>query len=90
VCEWASFVCEWASFVCEWVCFVCEWASSTGKDVSAVRDYGVATISRFLKLQVSFAKEPYKIDYILQKSPVILRSPLIVATRSHPTVLSDV
>jgi len=26
-----------------------------------------------LKLQVSFAKEPYKIDDILQKRPIILR-----------------
>jgi len=34
----------------------------------------------FLKLQVSFAKEPYKRDYILQKRPMILRSLLIVAT----------
>ena len=33
-----------------------------------------------LKLQVSFAKEPYKRDDILQKRPVILRSILIVAT----------
>jgi len=34
----------------------------------------------FLKLQVSFAKEPYKRDDILQKRPVILRSLLILAT----------
>jgi len=33
-----------------------------------------------LKLQVSFAKEPCKRDYILQKRPIILRSLLIVAT----------
>jgi hypothetical protein len=33
-----------------------------------------------LKLQVSFGKEPYKRDYILQKRPTILRSLLIVAT----------
>jgi len=33
-----------------------------------------------LKLQVSFAKEPYKRDNILQKRPIILRSLLIVAT----------
>jgi len=33
-----------------------------------------------LKLQVSFAKEPYKRDDILQKRPMILRSLLIVAT----------
>jgi len=34
-----------------------------------------------LKLCFSFAKEPYKRDYILQKRPVILRSLLIVGTR---------
>jgi len=33
-----------------------------------------------LKLWVSFAKEPYKRDIILQKRPIILRSLLIVAT----------
>jgi len=34
----------------------------------------------FFKLQVSFAKELYKRDDILQKRPVVLRSLLIVAT----------
>ena len=33
-----------------------------------------------IKLQVFFAKEPYKRDNILQKRPIILRSLLIVAT----------
>ena len=33
-----------------------------------------------LKLWVSFAKEPHKRDYILQKRPIILSSLLIVAT----------
>jgi len=33
-----------------------------------------------LKLLVSFAKELYNNDYILQKRPIILRSLLIVAT----------
>jgi len=33
-----------------------------------------------LKLQVIFAKEPYKRDYILQKRPIILRSLLPLAT----------
>jgi len=33
-----------------------------------------------LKLQVSFAKEPYKRDYTLQKRPTISRSLLIIAT----------
>jgi len=39
-----------------------------------------------LKLLVSFAKEPYKRDDILQKRPVILRSLLIVAT---PYLISE-
>ena len=34
----------------------------------------------FLKFLVSFAKEPYKKDDILQKRPIILRSLLPVAT----------
>ena len=42
--------------------------------------YGVASISRLLKITVSFAKEPYKIDYILQKRPIILKSLQIEAT----------
>ena len=33
-----------------------------------------------LKLHVSFAKETYKRDYILQKRPIILRSLQVVAT----------
>jgi len=33
-----------------------------------------------LKLQVSFAKDPYKRDYIMQKRPMNLRSLLIEAT----------
>jgi len=46
--------------------------------------YGVATISRLLKIKlnikVSFVKEAYKTDYILQKRPIILRSVHIAAT----------
>jgi len=33
-----------------------------------------------IKLYVSFAKEPYKRDYILQKRPIILSILLTVAT----------
>jgi len=33
-----------------------------------------------LKLQVSFAKEPYKRGDILQKRPILFRSLIIVAT----------
>ena len=42
--------------------------------------YGVGTMSRSLKLYVSFAKEPYERDDILQKRRIISRSLLIVAT----------
>ena len=48
---------------------------------TSVDSFGVATISRLLKMiEVSFAKEPYRRDDILQKRPIILRSLLIVAT----------
>jgi len=40
-----------------------------------------------LKLQVSFAKEPYKRDDILPKRLIISRSLLIVATPHHTTAL---
>ena len=39
--------------------------------------YGVATVSRSIKLQVSFAKEPYKRGNILQKRPINWKSLLI-------------
>jgi len=42
--------------------------------------YGVATISRLLKITGLFCKEPYKRDYILQKRPMLLRSLHIVTT----------
>jgi len=38
-----------------------------------------------LKLWVSFAKEPHKRDYVLQKRPIILRSLLIIATTAMST-----
>jgi len=44
-----------------------------------------------LKLQVSFAKEPYERDDILQKRPIIFRSLLISATpymRHLPSIMS--
>jgi len=40
---------------------------------------GWLVLAGFLKSYVSFAKEPYKRDDILQKRPMILRSLLIVA-----------
>ena len=40
----------------------------------------MVAISRLPKRFVSFAKELYTRDYILQKRPIILRSLLIVAT----------
>jgi len=51
-----------------------------------IRDYVLINLMGWLrwvgsfKLCVSFAKEPYKRDYILQKRPMILSSLLIVAT----------
>jgi len=42
-----------------------------------------------LKLQDSFAKEPYERDYILQKRPIILRSLLIIATPYESLALEE-
>jgi len=50
-----------------------------------MQTYGVGKISRLLKIWVSFAKEPYKRDYILQKRPMILRS--LLKTREFQTQL---
>ena len=73
-------VCVCVVFVCVCVC-VCVRACVYILDAFMyARWYGVATIRRLQKLLVSFAKEPYKTDYILQKRPIILRSLLIVAT----------
>ena len=43
-------------------------------------DMGWLQLVGSFELYVSFAQEPYKRDYILQKWPIILRSLLIVAT----------
>jgi len=43
-------------------------------------DMGWLRLVGSLKLQVSFAKEPYKRDHILQKRPIIFMILLIVAT----------
>jgi len=49
-------------------------------DVSHCSPVGRLRLVGSLKLQVSFAKEPYERDDILQKRPMLLRSLLIVAT----------
>jgi len=43
-----------------------------------------------LRLQVSFAKEPYKTDDILQKRPIILRSLPTVTTPYNALLEVDV
>ena len=47
---------------------------------SRVTDMRWLRLVGFLKTYVSFAKEPYKKDYILQKKLISLRSLLIIAT----------
>jgi len=48
-------------------------------------DMGWLRLVGSLELKVSFSKEPYKKDDILQKRPIILRSLLVVATPyEHP------
>jgi len=56
-------------------CSVLQWIA-----LILVHHMGWLRLVGFLKLQGSFAKEPYKRDDIPQKRPIILRSLLIVAT----------
>jgi len=68
-------------------CHTCEWGSRLAEQDRLKLTYcgkystmGWLWLVDPLKLSVSFAKEPYKTDDILQKRPVISRSLLIVAT----------
>ena len=54
--------------------------SDLGTQKDTEIDMGWLRLVGSLKLYVSFAKEPYQRDYILQKRPIILRSLLSVAT----------
>jgi len=63
-----------STFICT---YTCGWVTLI---------YGMATISRLLKIEVFFAKEPYKTGDILQKRRILLRSLLIVAT-SYPFII---
>ena len=60
------------AFVCEVSLYVCEMSQKSAM--------GWLRLVGSLKLQVSFAKESYKRDHILQKRPLILRSLLYIAS----------
>jgi len=61
--HWVRDVLNWINFkMTHWVW----WSLVMSSDF-----YGVASDSRIDKMKVSFAKEPYERDYILQKRPVI-------------------
>jgi len=53
----------------------------SGGNVFYQLDMGWLRLVGSLKLQVSFAKEPYKIDYILRERPTLLRSHPIPAPK---------
>ena len=80
---------------CEWVMKhmwmshdTCEWVMThVNPAILASVISQVTEDIRLTQSQVSFAKEPYKRDNILQKRPIILRSLLIVAT---PWVTEDI
>jgi len=66
---------------------VCPWGSPLDVNCAPITSFiktrtnaGVSwCVPMMLRLYVSFAKEPYKSDYILQKRPIILRSLLVCA-----------
>ena len=65
----------------EWLIDMTHWHDSLTWLIDMTR-CGVATISRLLKLQVSFAEYSLFYRALLQKRPIILRSLLTEATRS--------
>ena len=67
-------------FVCVQCVYVRASMLTEQRQTDQQTDMGWLRLVGSLKLLVSFAKEPYKRDYILQKRPIILRSLLIVAT----------
>ena len=62
------------------VCHGCDYLVSLTEGEWVGGGMGWLRLLGSFKLQVSFAKEPYKRDDILQKRPINLRSLLIVAT----------
>ena len=61
-------------------CIYINFKMSFRTHIAALHRMGWLRLVGSLKLQVSFAKEPYKRDDILPKRPIILRRLLIVAT----------
>jgi len=66
-----SYACHDSFIFVTWLIHMCDLAHS---------DMGWLQWAGSLKSKVSFAKEPCKRDYILQKRPIIWRSLLVVAT----------
>jgi len=62
--------------------WICKSTSRASKKEARWQEITMGWLRRVgaLKVQVAFAKEPYKRDDILQKRPIILRRLLIVAT----------
>ena len=58
----------------------CDWRLRLNDTPNVIGCMGWLRLVGSSKFQVSFAKEPYKRDYIVQKRPVISRSILIEAT----------
>jgi len=54
--------------------------SDVTNHTAVLAKHEVAIMSMLPRNKVSFAKEPYKRDYILQKKPICLMSLLIIAT----------
>jgi len=63
-------------YITAYLVYIC----TSTQQQQAVPPMGWLRLVGSLKLQVSFTKEPYKRDDILQKRPAILRNLLIVAT----------
>ena len=77
----------WSNWEGEGWCLIYAQYQHDGTCIVYIWDMGWLRLAGSLKWHVSFAKEPYRRDYILQKRPVIYWSLLVVATPYHGSVM---
>ena len=81
LCIFTWLLCICTFLLCIYMSLLWIYQNPVGRNISGGLTFGMGWLRLVgsLKLQVSFAKEPYKRDYILLKRPLFLKSPLIVA-----------
>jgi len=82
ICAWHIYVCDiykCVTYIRVWHIYVCDMARRFVRHASFICDMRWLRLVGSQKLQVSFSKEPYKRDHILQKRHIFLNSLLLTA-----------